>query len=87
MVLEFCNQWRNANEIAHQIGRNRQHTQKRIIKELITKGALIMEFPETPTTPTQRYNRNESALRRCLIGVEGVDEVSVAVGNDPALNF
>ena len=59
MVLEFCNQWRNANEIAHQIGRNRQHTQKRIIKELITKGALIMEFPETPTTPKQRYKRNE----------------------------
>ncbi len=59
MVMDFCGQWRNATEIAHQIGRNRQHTQKRIIKGMIERGLLIMEFPDTPTTPKQRYKRKE----------------------------
>ena len=59
MVLEYCCQWRNASEIAHQIGRSRQHTQKRIIKKLLAKDMLIMEFPDAPTSPKQRYKRNE----------------------------
>lgn len=59
MVLEYCVQWRNATEIAHQIGRNRQHTQKRIIKKLLSLGLLAMEYPDSPTSPKQRYKRNE----------------------------
>ncbi|MDE6717011.1 MAG: putative DNA binding domain-containing protein [Muribaculaceae bacterium] len=59
MVLEYCVQWRNATEIAHQIGRNRQHTQKRIIKKLLALGLLAMEYPDSPTSPKQRYKRNE----------------------------
>lgn len=59
MVLEYCMQWRNASEIAHQIGRSRQHTQKRIIKRLLTRGILIMEYPDSPTSPKQRYKRKE----------------------------
>ena len=60
MVLEYCCQWRNASEIAHQIGRSRQHTQKRIIKKLLAKDMLIMEFPDAPTSPKQRYKRNQT---------------------------
>lgn len=59
MVIEYCNQWRNASEIAHQIGRSKQHTQKRIIKRLLAEGRLIMEYPNTPTSPKQRYKCNE----------------------------
>ena len=55
MVLEYCKQWRCVSEISHQIGRNRQHTQKRIIKRLLSAGLLVMEFPEAPTSPKQRY--------------------------------
>ena len=59
MVLDFCTQWRNTKEIAHQIGRSRQHTQKRIIRGLIDRNLLMMEFPHTPTTPKQRYKRKD----------------------------
>ena len=59
MVLEYCVQWRNAAEIAHQIGRSRQHTQKRIIKKLLATGLLAMEYPDSPTSPKQRYKRKE----------------------------
>lgn len=59
MVFEYCVQWRNAAEIAHQIGRSRQHTQKRIIKKLLAAGLLAMEFPDSPTSPKQRYKRKE----------------------------
>lgn len=60
MVLDYCCQWRNATEIAHQIGRSRQHTQKRILKGMIAKGILILEYPDKPTTPKQRYKRNNN---------------------------
>ena len=59
MVTEYCIQWRNATEIALHIGRTRQHTLKRIIKRLLAEGLLIMEFPNTPTSPKQRYKRKE----------------------------
>lgn len=59
MVLEFCSTWRSASEIAHQIGRNRQHTLKRIIKRMVNLGLLVMEFPDTPTSPKQRYKHRE----------------------------
>lgn len=59
MVQEYCVRWRNASEIAHRIGRSRQHTQKRIIKRLLANGVLEMEFPESPTSPKQRYKRKE----------------------------
>lgn len=59
MVLDYCSRWRNASEIALQIGRSKQHTQKRIIKRLVAKRVLVMEFPETPTSPKQRYKRRE----------------------------
>ncbi len=59
MVLEYCVQWRNVAEIAHQIGRSRQHTQKRILKKLLAAGLLAMEYPDSPTSPKQRYKRKE----------------------------
>lgn len=55
LVLLFCAQWRNASEIAEHIGRNKQHTQKRIIKRLLDANLLVMEHPDTPTSPKQRY--------------------------------
>ena len=58
LVLLFCSQWRYASEIALHIGRNRQHTQKRIIKKLLDANLLVMEHPDTPTSPKQRYKRN-----------------------------
>lgn len=59
MVFEYCSQWRNASEIAHQIGRSRQHTQKRILKRLLAADILVMEFPDSPTSPKQRYKRKD----------------------------
>ena len=59
MVLDFCAQWRNATEIAHQIGRSRQHTQKRIVKQLLAADLLTMEYPDSPTSPKQRYKRKD----------------------------
>lgn len=59
MVLEFCSTWRSASEIAHRIGRNRQHTLRRIIKRMVNLGLLVMEFPNTPTSPKQRYKHRE----------------------------
>lgn len=59
MVLEFCNQWRSAAEIALRIGRNRQHTRRSIIKRLLAKGVLMMEFPEAARSSKQRYKRVE----------------------------
>ena len=59
MVLEFCSTWRSASEIAHRIGRNRQHTLRRIIKRMVNLGLLVMEFPDSPTSPKQRYKHRE----------------------------
>lgn len=59
MVIEFCSTWRSASEIAHRIGRNRQHTLRRIIKRMVNLGLLVMEFPNTPTSPKQRYKHRE----------------------------
>lgn len=55
MTKQACKTWKNVGEIAHSIGRSRQHVQKRILKKLLQAGILEMEYPDRPTHPAQRY--------------------------------
>lgn len=55
VLNQFCRTWKKVEEIAHVLGRNRNHTRNRIIKRLLQEGKLEMEYPDSPRHPAQRY--------------------------------
>ena len=55
MIRDQCShKWMSAKEISSKIGRHPTHT-RRIIKKMLTRGILTLEYPERPTHPAQRY--------------------------------
>ncbi len=55
MIRDQCShKWMSAKEISSKIGRHPTHT-RRIIKKMLTRGILTLEYPEQPTHPAQRY--------------------------------
>ncbi len=54
-LIIFCSVWRKSSEMARHVGEQPQYISRRIIPEMLKRGILIREYPDSPTHPAQRY--------------------------------
>ncbi len=60
-IESFTVVWRTKKEIAEAIGRSPNFTGRKILSYLVKDGFLLMEFPDNPTHPAQRYRVAKSS--------------------------
>lgn len=53
MILEFCTEWRSAEEIAEYVHRNKQYIRGEVLPKM--DHLLIRKFPTIEKHPGQKY--------------------------------
>lgn len=54
-LLTFCTIWRKSSDMARHVCKTPKYISRSIIPEMLNRGILIREFPDTPKHPAQRY--------------------------------
>ena len=55
-IIEFCKEAKTRQEIQDYIGfKNREYFRKKILNPMIEKGLLLLQYPDMPKSPNQKY--------------------------------